>query len=259
MKRFLLRLLLLMVAGLAAVGWWFRDDLSRAWNSIGKPLLVIGKRAPTPDPERYEVIKEETERWRQNLSKRYLAAKNQAEREAVIAEARSFLETALPDLMSCWLGTPWDFNGTSENPGEGKVACGYFVATVLRDAGFKVNRYRLAKEPSENILLTFLPRSDLDRRVGVSYEGYAEELRKFQSGVRIVGLDTHVGFMVSGPDGFRFVHSSGSQPWCVVDESEQEAEVLKRSNYRIHGSITDNPEVMRRWLVGEKITVRKGS
>ncbi len=259
MKRLFLKLLLLMVASFAALGWWFRGDLSRAWEKIGKPLLVIGNKTPQPDPARYEVIKAETERWRVKLGKRYKAAKNKAEKDAVIAEARSFLELALPDLMSCWLGTPWDFNGTSETPGEGKVACGYFVATVLRDAGFKVNRYQLAREPSENIILSFLPRKELERRVGVSYESYADEVRKFRSGVRIVGLDTHVGFLVSGPDGFHFVHSSGSRPWCVVDEGEQEAEVLKRSNYRVHGSLTGNEEVIRRWLAGEKITVRKSS
>jgi len=35
--------------------------------------------------------------------------------------------------------------------------------------------------------------------------------------------------------------------------------VLKRSNYRVHGSLTGNEEVIRRWLAGEKITVRKSS
>jgi hypothetical protein len=259
MKRFFLRLLLLIVASLVVLGWWFHDDLSRAWDQIGKPLLVIGNKTRQPDPVRYEALKEETERWRQNLGRRYRSAKSKADKEAVIADARLFLETALPDLMCCWLGTPWDFNGTSERPGEGKVACGYFVATVLRDAGFKVNRYKLAREASESILLTFLPRDELERHVGVPYESYAAEVRKFRSGVRIVGLDTHVGFLVSGPEGFRFIHSSGSRPWCVVDESEKDAGVLERSNYRIHGSLTDNPDLIRRWLAGEKITVRKGS
>jgi hypothetical protein len=259
MTRFLFRLILLILVALAALGWWFRDDVTRAWDRIGKPLLVIGDQVPRPDPVRYEVIKEEAERWRQDLGERYRKARSEAEKDVVIAEAGAFLETALPDLMNCWLGTPWDFNGTSEIPGEGKVACGYFVATVLRDAGFRVNRFKLAREPSENILLTFLPRRELKRRVGVSYDRYASELREVGSGVRIVGLDTHVGFLISGPEGFRFVHSSGSKPWCVVDESEHDAEVLKLSRYRIHGCLTGNREVIRRWLAGEKFKVTSGS
>lgn len=259
MKRFLLRVLLLIVASLAALGWWFRDDLREAWNEIGKPLLVIGGETPQPDPERYQVIKAEVERWRLKLAGKYRDSRTSAEREEVLNEARSFLESALPDLMECWLGTPWDFNGISEVPGEGKVACGYFVATVLRDAGFKLDRFKLARQPSENIILSFLPRRELVRRVGVSYEGFAEEVRGYESGIRIVGLDTHVGFLVSGPEGFRFVHASGSSPWCVVNEGEQDAAVLKRSNYRVHGSLTDNRDVIRRWLAGERIKVRSGS
>ncbi|MEM1084339.1 MAG: hypothetical protein AAGI48_09460 [Verrucomicrobiota bacterium] len=258
MKRFLFRTLLLILALLAGLGWYFRAEILEAWRSMGKPLLVIGKRSPQPDPERYEVLKEDVERWRQDLAKRYRKARTAAERELILDEARVFLESAVPDLMSCWLGTPWDFNGTSETPGEGKVACGYFVATVLRDAGFKLDRYKLARQPSENIILSFVPRRELVKRVGVPYDSYAAEVRGYPSGIRIVGLDTHVGFLVSGADGFRFVHSSGSRPWCVVDEAEQDAEVLKKSNYRVHASLTGNRDVIRRWLAGERIRVNTG-
>lgn len=249
-------LLVALVAGAAA--WWFRAELSELWKTHGQPVLVIGKRPPEPDPERYEVLKEETERWRQNLGKRYREAINDRGRDAVIDEAAVFLETALPDLMSCWLGTPWDFNGHCKTPGSGKIACGYFVATVLQDAGFNVDRYRLARQPSQGILRTFLPKREMSLRVGVPYEQYAAELRGLERGIRIVGLDTHVGFIVSRPGEFRFVHSSGSSPWCVVDESEADAEVLRRSNYRVQGNLTANRELIRKWLLGERFRVSGG-
>lgn len=251
-------LLTLLLLAAVAAGWWARDDLAAWWHSQGQPLLVIGKLAPQPQPERYEVIKEDAERWRRHLAGQYQAAASAAERDAVLDDARRFLEHALPDLMRCWLGTPWDFHGTAETPGDGKIACGYFVATVLRDAGFRVDRYRLAKQPSESILLSFLPRRALSRRIGVPYETYAAELQALEPAIRIVGLDTHVGFLVSRPDGFRFVHSSGSRPWCVVEEDESAARVLRASNYRVQGSITGNREVLRRWLEGEPIQVHRG-
>ncbi len=246
-------LLLALIAGGAA--WWFRAELGELWKRHGEPVLVIGRQPPQPDPDRYEVLKEETERWRKDLEGRYREAVDEGGRDAVIEEAAVFLETALPDLMGCWLGTPWDFNGHCETPGGGKIACGYFVATVLRDAGFRVDRYRLARQPSQNILRTFLPKREMSLRVGVPYEQYAAELRELPAGVRIVGLDTHVGFIVSRPGGFRFVHSSGSSPWCVVDEAEAEAEVLRRSNYRVQGNLTANREVVRKWLLGETFEV----
>lgn len=246
----------LMLAVVAAAGWFFRSELKTAWNRFSKPVLTLSHPLHRPDPARYQTLKEETERWRQTLGKRYRDARSDAQRDAVIAEARSFLETALPDMMRCWLGTPWDFHGTSETPGQGKIACGYFVATVLRDAGFRLDRYKLARQPSQNILRSFLPAADLQLRVGVPYETYAAELRGSSPGVRIVGLDTHVAFIITGSDGFRFVHSSGSDPWCVVDESQDQAEVLRRSNYRVQGSLTGNKQVIIRWLRAEKIAVK---
>lgn len=202
-------------------------------------------------------MKEEVERWRKDLAARHAKAKTPAEKEQVLVETRRFLEKVMPEMMRCWLGTQWNFHGTSEVPGQGNIACGYFVATVLRDAGFRVDRYKLAQQPSQNILRSFLPRESLNLRVGVPYETYAAEMRASEPGIRIVGLDSHVAFMVTGPDGFRFIHSSGSKPWCVVDEGEKDAEVLRRSNYRVQGSLTADREVLRRWLAGKKIEVKE--
>src|ERR1700741_5295000 len=52
-------------------------------------------------------------------------------------------------LLPCWYGTPWGFYGTTEEPGQGTIACGYFVTTVLRDAGCSLQRIKLAQYPSE--------------------------------------------------------------------------------------------------------------
>jgi len=214
---------------------------------------VVAK--PKPDAARYEVLKGEAERWRKDLAKRHAAARTPAEKEKVLKETREVLETLLPEMMICWVGTPWDFHGTAEGPGQGKIACGYFVATVLRDAGFRVDRYKLAQQASQNILRSFVPREAMEVKVGVPYENYAAALNKSEAGVRIVGLDSHVAFVVTGPKGFRFIHSSGSKPWCVVNEAEEEAEVLRRSNYRVQGLLTGDREVLKRWLAGKEIKV----
>lgn len=256
MKRLLLTFLAL--AGfLCAVCWHFRGPLATAWQSVGRPLDLSETRLPKPDPERYATMKEEVERWRKDLAAKHAKAKTLPEKEQVLVETRHFLEKVLPEMMRCWLGTQWNFHGTTEVPGQGNIACGYFVATVLRDAGFRVDRYKLAQQPSQNILRSFLPRESLSLRVGVPYETYAAEMRASEPGIRIVGLDSHVAFMVTGPDGFRFIHSSGSKPWCVVDEGEKDAEVLRRSNYRVQGSLTADREVLRRWLAGKKIEVKE--
>lgn len=254
-RRISIVLIVAAVAGLAA--WCLRAEWARAWWTSGPGGRMAAESAPRPDAERYATLKLDVERWRRELADRHAKARGKEEKERVIGESRAFLDAVLPELMRCWLGTGWDFHGTSEVPGEGRIACGYFVATVLRDAGFRVDRYKLARQPSQNILRSFLPREALTLRVGVPYETFAAELETMESGVRIVGLDHHVAFLVRGSDGFRFIHSSGSAPWCVVDEDRERADVLRRSNYRVHGSLTGDRQVILRWLAGEKIEVRE--
>jgi hypothetical protein len=250
-KRLLLPFLLLVMA--VAAGWKYRQPLTEWWQTHVAGLVPREK--PVPDPKTYALLISEVERWRTDLATRHRAARTATEREAVEREARSLLEMTLPAMMQCWLGTPWDFHGTAKGPGQGKIACGYFVATVLQDAGFKVDRYKLAQQPSENILRSFLPKSSCTLTVGKAYQAFAADVEKLEPGIYVVGLDTHVAFLVVRADGFRFIHSSGSRPWCVVDESRAQASVLQRSNWRMLGNLTASPAVLKRWLNAEKIPV----
>lgn len=211
------------------------------------------KPAPQPDPESYQTLIQGLETQRSQLAQQYAQAGSAAERQRIEAEAQGILESELPKLMNCWLGTPWDFNGTSETPGQGKIACGYFVSTVLRDAGFQVERFRLAQQASQNIIATFLPRSELHITASTSYEKFLEKVTARGPGVRIVGLDSHVAFLVVNEDlSINFIHSSGIRPWKVVNESKSQARVLQASNYRVTGILTRNSEVLKGWLTQTK-------
>lgn len=253
-KWWLLPITLLALAG--GAGWWFREPLG-AWSRGVTGGVELGIRQTLqPDPKGYAVLVSELERWRRELSARHRKARTDAERAAVEHDARVILERTLPEMTRCWLGTPWDFNGTASKPGGGRIACGYFVATVLMDAGFQVDRYQLAQQPSGNILRSFLEKDDCVLTVGKSYDAFAADVGKAEPGIYLVGLDTHVGFLVVGRNSFRMIHSSGSRPWCVVDESRDEAHVLQRSNWRMLGNLTADPKVLRRWLKAEKIAVR---
>lgn len=254
-KSWLLTVLVLTAVG--GAGWWYRGPLESMWTSTIRSTQLGARPKNQPDPESYATLASDLARWRSELSTRHAAARDDGQREAVEKDARVVLEAALPAMMHCWLGTPWDFNGTADKPGAGQIACGYFVATVLKDAGFRVDRFKLAQQPSENILRTFLPKSSCSLDVGKDYPLFAADLETREPGIYIIGLDTHVAFVVVvDGEGFRFIHSSGSRPWCVVDETRDEAEVLKRSNWRMLGHLTADRTVLRRWLKQEKITVR---
>ncbi len=251
-------LLLILPAALAGgFAWWFRAPLLAWYRSAGGTVEMGVRKSPQPDPQTYAVLVSELKRWRDELAARHQRARSDSERAAVERDARVILELALPEMMRCWLGTPYDFNGTATKPGDGRIACGYYVATVLMDAGFRVDRYQLAKQPSENILRSFLEKDACRLTVGKPYDAFAADLSQSEPGIYLIGLDTHVAFAIpEGGGAFRFIHASGSRPWSVVDEDRNEALVLQRSNWRMLGNLTADPKVIRRWLKAEKILVR---
>lgn len=242
-----------LLSGLSATGWWL-------WKFEGAGLIkfsVFHEQQAVPDSERYDVLIAELQRWRKVLGDEYRQAESKEEKAAIENDARLILELTMPEMMRCWLGTPYDFNGTAEKPGVGKIACGYFVSTVIRDAGFRVNRYKLAQQPSENILRTFIARNDCILEVGTQFPAYADKIESMENGIYLVGLDTHVGFIVKRSDGMKFIHASGSRPWAVVEENRRNAGALQRSNWRMTGCLTGDSGVIRTWLAGEKVIVRK--
>jgi len=256
MRKWLL-LLILLLASAGGAAWWFRAPLETWYRKTIGSLETGERKSPQPDPQTYKTLVSDLQRWRKELAERHRKAKDDAGRGAVENDARIILEQALPAMMRCWLGTPWDFNGTAAKPGGGRIACGYYVATVLMDAGFRVDRYQLAKQPSENILRSFLDKDACKLSAGKAYDIFTAELGAAEQGIYLVGLDTHVAFIVKDADGgFRFIHASGSKPWRVVDESPGEAGVLQRSNWRMTGNLTADPALIRRWLKSEKILVR---
>jgi len=243
--------LLTFIIAILSIGLFFGNLQSPYPPSLLGSKLGAATAEPeaTPSPETYKILIEELETKRSQFSQRYNNSNNEAEKQAIEEEARSLLESELPKLMKCWIGTPWDFNGTSDTPGQGKIACGYFVSTVLRDAGFEVERFRLAQQASQNIIATFLPRNELHITASTSYEKFLKQVISRGPGVRIVGLDSHVAFLIVNKDlSINFIHSSGIRPWAVVNESKNEALVLQASNYRVTGNLTGNSQVIKGWL-----------
>lgn len=193
---------------------------------------------------------------RQSLLSSYMRAANSVEKSAVLDRAReAIIRSAYYDLFEFWYGTPWDFYGTTETPGQGKIACGYFVTTVLRDLGLKVQRAKLAQQASENIIRSLTTEGYIKRYRLKSISDFVEDVRKDGPGIYIVGLDVHVGFVVNVDDEVYFVHSSYMDPLYVVKEKALESKILAASKYRVLGKISADDELILKWLRGDQFQV----
>ena len=174
-----------------------------------------------------------------------LAAELHLGADDVWLRARQELAYAVMDLLPTWEGTGWAMNGTSEVPGEGQVACGYLVSTVLRDVGLPVERVRLAQQGAEDIIRTLTDELSVERYQGATV---AEVLRDHEApGVYVVGLDWHVGMLVVTDDEQTFCHASRSQQREVLCEKAASARSL-RSRYTVVGQLSQR--ALESWLLG---------
>jgi hypothetical protein len=163
-------------------------------------------------------------------------------------EAREALFDAITELLPRWTGTAWSFYGDAEEPGVEPVACGYFVSVILRDAGLRVERRRLAQQASEHIIQTLVPEAKIRRfRDRPASEVVAHVGAR--DGVTIVGLDDHVGFLISEGGVVRFCHSDAFDERGPVCEDPLTAAGFV-SRYRVTGELLHDG-VLDGWLAGK--------
>jgi hypothetical protein len=153
-------------------------------------------------------------------------------------------ETIIPN----WIGTKWDFNGTTQIPQKGSIACGYFVTTVLQDAGFNLARTRLAQCASEQMITTLVQPKFIQRFSNVSIENFISAVQSKQYGLYIVGLDNHVGFIYNDGEEIYFIHSTYVGTRDVQKERAAGSWVLKQSRYKVLAKLSADERILNKWI-----------
>ncbi len=172
--------------------------------------------------------------------------------DSLYVEMGNQLHVFLVDsVFPCWYGTVWDFNGYTDKPGDGLIACGYFVSTPLKHMGFNLNRFKVAQQYSHSIVNTLC--TDVHDIQG--YDKVLPHLKTSRSGLYIVGLDNHVGFVSIETDGLYFIHSSYVEPGCVLHEKLESSLVFQYSKRFVIGNFSGNVAILRKWLKNEAIQI----
>ena len=204
--------------------------------------------------EAYTLAKETTTLQRKKLYQAWKTAPNLQSK--TIEQAKQYLYKALSeDIFYYWYGTVWDFNGTTEEPRKGKIACGYFVTTTLKHIGFDLPRYKLAQQPASIIIKTLCKPSSIKSFNSLSK--LKTHLDKQSLGLYIVGLDTHVGYLFQADDGLYFIHASYSGKRQVSKELWSKSQVLANSKLYMVGNLLDNDKLIKQWLQEQKISIKK--
>ncbi|MGB0985259.1 MAG: hypothetical protein ACPG19_14505, partial [Saprospiraceae bacterium] len=83
--------------------------------------------------------------------------------ETLSESEKEIIERIEKEIFPHWYDTKYDFYGTTETPGKGKIACGYFVTTVLRDIGVPIQRVKMAQAASERMIKSMVDENKIQR------------------------------------------------------------------------------------------------
>lgn len=175
-------------------------------------------------------------------------------KDSILEQARrTFVSYIADSIAPQWFGTPWEFYGTSQTPREGTIACGYFVSTLLRDAGLNVERVKMAQQASEKIIKGLVSEKEIKRFRTVPLDTFVAAVHSWGEGLYVVGLDYHVGFLHHNGTEVRFIHSSYIGPKCVLNEPASRSAILASSKYRVVGKLSASNDLLRKWLLGTTV------
>ncbi len=184
--------------------------------------------------------------------------KDELKRDSVINDASNYFTNALLNqIVPHWYGTVWDFNGYTNKPNDGVIACGYFVSTTLKHTGLNINRYKLAQQGGMNEAETLESKDDLlIYRLGYTTEldsVFTKMKNRLKDGLYFVGLSCHVGYIYVKNNELYFLHSNYIDGYVMIEKAEY-SEAFK-SNIYVIADITFNDNLIVKWIGNSVVQV----
>tara|TARA_R110000765_G_scaffold371255_1_gene461469 strand:+ start:138 stop:917 length:780 start_codon:yes stop_codon:yes gene_type:complete len=162
----------------------------------------------------------------------------------------AFADQLVDKIIPHWYGTPWSFGGHTATPNEGKIACGYFISTTLRDMGMNINRYKLAQKSPIDEAKMISCGSVITQVEQETHEKAFEEIDTLtQEGLYFIGFDEgHVGYLLKREGELFLIHSNYLNPVSVCMETLKESRVFNRFTKFHLVAISHNDALLQRWL-----------
>ena len=186
------------------------------------------------------------------------AVTDSTKQDSILDDARQyFTNKLLNEIVPHWYGTIWDFDGYTNKPNSGMIACGYFVSTTLKHMGLNINRYKMAQQGGLNEAKTLEPENDLliyrvDYTEGI--DAVCLKMKKDMSdGLYFVGLSNHVGYIYVKDNNLYFLHSNYIDGYVMIENAEF-SEAFNSDIYVI-ADITHNDALMLKWINNTEFSV----
>lgn len=173
-----------------------------------------------------------------------------------LLKAQNYLESQLvEEVLPLWLGTEWDYNGTTTTPRSGKIACGYFVTTTLHQVGFQFNRSLLAQQASLYILQSFCKEENIKRIGHNNTKALFNYLNNDNNKIYLCGLDNHVGYIIKQDGQWYAFHASGLPPYQVVKEPLNECPAYLQSQNFFIAPLFKEGYMLSSWILNVPVKI----
>ena len=161
-----------------------------------------------------------------------------------------FTNQLVDKIIPYWYGTPWSFGGHTTIPNQGKIACGYFISTTLRDMGINLNRFTLAQKSPLDEAKMISCGSVINKVIQDTPEKAFEEIDGLtKEGLYFIGFDEgHVGYLLKREGELFLIHSNYLNPVSVCMETLKESRVFRRFTKFHLVDISHNDTLLQRWL-----------
>jgi len=165
-----------------------------------------------------------------------------------------FLNTLLNNIVPHWYETTWAYEGHTNTPNKGEIACGYFVSTTLQHFGFNLNRYKMAQQAGLNIALSLQPKNKLKIYRNISYSELKKSLLNiYNDGLYFIGLNNHVGYILIKNKELYFLHSSYCDNKVVIEYAEHS--YCFQNDIYVFAEISTNKILLKKWILNEHIPI----
>ncbi len=237
-----------------------RENINnKSHNNVSKKKTKLEHTAPKPtsppvlaDIESYEQVKQKVIQVKTAYATSYKKTDDNAEKQQLLNNSAEFLEGAIGNsLAKHWNGKGFDVAGFKKKHDPRKVWSNYFVASLLEDAGFKLNKYKFAAQPAQKIVLSLC-----DKQLLANLNSL-ESVKAFTDhhgvGVYLLAFDDFLGILHN--DGFRkdVIHVAKYQNDRVVRiPLNMAANFTKASNFSV-GKLSGNPSILYAWLNNKKL------
>lgn len=194
--------------------------------------------------------------YTRELLQSYRAAESEEQKKSVLLKTRNHIYNLFSDqLFSYWYGTKYGAQGNTSLPRTGETSPTNFVATLMQDANFNVDRVALAQQSPQNMLLTFCDKKYIRQYNNESMDNFVQHLHEIGTGLYLLALDdTNIGFLTINSCGTRFVHASPTFSG-VKNEDAALSDVIRDAKKRSIAMLLDSDWTVRKWLANDAFTV----